>query len=132
MKIKLTILATLLLSFNTFAATTLNGIWSCQLQHKNSSGNISIFQNYFSIHSRTDGQVLFATLKESEAVSQNLFGYGLGTISGNTYTGSTKYATPFSLTIGADNNLTGAMQGLYTALSSTSILELNTKCIKVW
>lgn len=130
MKSKLTVLATLLLSFNTYAATNLDGIWTCQLQHKTTS-NTSVYQNYFSIHSRADGQVLFATLKESETANQNFFGYGLGTINGNTYTGSTKYAMPFSLTIGTDNNLTGNMQGLYTGLG-TSILELNTKCIKVW
>lgn len=124
MKNKLAAIATLLLSFNTFAATTLDGIWSCQLQEKGSTG---ITQNYLSIHTHQDGQVIFATLKET--ANSDYFGYGLGTINGNIYAGSTKYATPFSLTQGADGNLTGTMQGAY---NGNRLADLTVKCVKVW
>ncbi|MFA7238878.1 MAG: hypothetical protein WC091_02105 [Sulfuricellaceae bacterium] len=126
MKIKLTTLAALLLSCNTYANTTLDGIWSCQLQMKTNS-NPPTYQNYFSIHSRADGQMLFAGLQES--ADYNYFGYGLGAFNGNTYTGSNKYAMPFSFVLSADNILSGTMDGIDSTRQQRSY---NVKCTKVW
>lgn len=122
MKIKLATLTTLLLSFSSYAATNFDGIWTCQLMQKNSTG---ITQHYLTIHSHPDGQTVFGSLKES--IGYDYFGYGIGTIIGNNYRGSTKYATPFNLTMETDNILTGTMQG-----GSGSITDHNAKCVKIW
>lgn len=125
MKSKLAAITMLLLSGNSSAAPTFDGVWTCQLQAK---GSTSVVQNYISIHSKADGQAIFATLKES--VNSDYFGYGLGTINGSTYAGYTKHAMPFSLTLGTDNILSGAMQGVSSLTNQPT--DLTAKCIKVW
>jgi hypothetical protein len=108
------------------SATTIDGVWSCQLQNKKSTSG-AVIQQYISIHSKADGATLFATLSESNGYDQ--FGYGIGSFQNNVFSGSTKLANPFSLTLGADSNLTGTGQGVD---SLHYINDYLIKCTRVW
>lgn len=103
-------------------AASIDGFWSCQIANTNSY----IIQNYIAISSHPDGNALFAVLTESN--NSNYFGYGVGTLVGSTFAGNTKFATPFSLTLGSDGILTGSAQGIVNGQTS----NFTVKCVRVW
>lgn len=122
---KITIaLISLLMANTTWAASAMDGVWSCQLRPTTGS---SIYQNYLSFHSKTDGTTLFAVLSESN--DTDYFKFGIGTIQGNTFSGSTKMALPITLTLGTDGILAGTAQGTN---SIRQIIDLNIRCMRVW
>lgn len=89
MKKSLAILVALLSSISSFAAGPADGIYACAV---NVLGTIS--QVYVSINGHPDGATVFTVAAISPATS--FYGYGIGTATATSFTGSTMFLQPFS------------------------------------
>ena len=109
--------AALIASSHVHAA--IDGIYSCIANVKGVQS-----QAYIAINSR-DAQSVF-TITTLSSVS-DFYGYGVGTVNGATFTGSTQFLRPFSFSLG-ESGLNGTVEMLY-ASGATSV---GVGCQKIW
>lgn len=121
MKSIIALLASALLAFSAQAANgPIDGIYSCTV-----SAAGTIVQPYISISGRPDGQSLWVVAAVYPSTS--FYGYGIGTVSGNKFTGSTMFLMPFDFTI------TGTtLSGTVTALSNGRSIVGSVVCNLIW
>jgi hypothetical protein len=72
------------------AAGPLDGIYSCGVRLLGAT-----YASYITINGHTDGGSVFAVAAVSP--SQTFYGYGIGSATQTTFTGTTMFGTPFSM-----------------------------------
>jgi hypothetical protein len=88
---------------SAFAAGPLDGIYSCSV---NVLGSFS--QSYVTINGHPDGTSIFAVAAVSP--SQAFYGYGIGTATSTSFTGSTMFGQPFNLAVDGSGNISGTIR----------------------
>ncbi len=84
------------------AATIFDGVYLCSLIIV----GVGTTDQYFSVVSNNAGVTVFAPA--GIALINDVYGYGIGRVSGNTFSGQTNFGQPFSL---FQNATTGGMYG---------------------
>ena len=102
------------------AGGTWDGIYSCGYNVLGFVYNI-----YVTINGQPDGRAIFAVA----AVTDNtpFYGYGIGAISGNTFSGNTMLGLPFSATA-----TTFGFTGRIRTVVGSLVVDANGICTKIW
>lgn len=111
----------ILLPSTAFAAGgSLDGIYTCSV----GLGAI-ISQAYVTVNGQPDGQSIFAVAAVTPSTS--FYGYGIGQISGSTFSGQTMFLAPFNFSISGTS-----FSGPIGILLNGSIVNANASCSKIW
>lgn len=97
-----------------------DGIYSCVV---NAQGATS--QSYVTINGQPDGRAIFAVA--AVAPSTSFFGYGIGSVAGNVFSGQTNLGAPFSMVANA-SGFSGTI-GVYYA---GQLVDVAASCTKIW
>jgi hypothetical protein len=102
------------------AGGAFDGIFFC-----NASGAGLTASNYVTVNGQPDGRAIFAVAAVQQVTP--VYGYGIGEISGNKFTGSTNFGYPFSLLID-DTSIVGTV----TIRWNGQPVPTSVSCVKVW
>ena len=97
-----------------------DGIYTCGV---NVLGSIS--QVYVTVNGQPDGQAIFAVA--AIAPTTSFYGYGIGRITGNVFSGTTSFGAPFSVT----SNASGFSGSIGIVIQGLNI-NASASCTKVW
>lgn len=102
------------------AGGTWDGIYNCDFRVATSAYNV-----YITINGQPDGRAIFAIAATTSAMP--FFGYGIGAVSGNTFTGSTMLNLPFAVSA-TSFGFTGTIS---VRVNNQQLLAAG-NCTKVW
>lgn len=122
MKKFFTALNFVLLSSIAYASGPLDGIYSCGVKLLGST-----YSSYITINGHSDGGSIFVVA--AVGPSQTFYGFGIGGVTANNFTGSTMFGAPFSLTYNSSN---GSLVGNIGILWGSTIVNANSSCTKIW
>ena len=110
--------------FSTFApaAGPMDGIYSCSVRLLGAT-----YPSYITVNGHADGSSVFAVAAVNP--SQVFYGYGIGAATQSSFSGSTMFGAPFSLTY---NPITGALSGNIGIVWSGSLTYALATCSKIW
>ena len=97
-----------------------DGIYFC-----NGSAAGITFGNYVTVNGQPDGRAIYAVAAVQEITP--VYGYGIGHISGNTFTGSTNFGLPFDVRIDG-----ASIVGTVTILWNDQPVPSSVSCGKIW
>jgi hypothetical protein len=115
-------IAMLLYSCLSFGAGPVDGIYACNISLLGSS-----YSSYVTINGHPDGSSIYAIVAVSP--SQDFYGYGIGTASATSFTGTTDRGAPFDIKV---NPATGASTGTIGVVMNGKIYNATTTCGKIW
>ena len=118
MKKLLLILFLLSISFSSYASV--DGVYSCNISL--SGQNMS---SYISVNTNAAQQTLFVVAAVRPSTS--FYGYGIGAIVGNIFSGQTNLLQPFSFTIGNDT-----VSGTVNTIWNGTVVTASGDCSKIW
>jgi hypothetical protein len=98
-----------------------DGIYSCTL----SASGIPTSQTYITVNGQSDGQAIFAVA--AVAPTTDFYGYGIGRIQGNTFSGNTMFNRPFRM-VATGSGFSGTIGVVIGGVT----LTMNASCTKVW
>lgn len=104
------------------AAGPIDGIYACNVNLLGSS-----YSSYITINGHPDGSTVYAVGAVSP--TQTFYGYGIGTATATSFTGSTMFGAPFNLVI---TPATGGLTGTIGILWNGSIVNATPVCGKIW
>jgi hypothetical protein len=114
---KIFFLASLLTSIEVFAG--IDGIYYCAVNARGAQVGA-----YITVNSR-GAQSIFAIAAVTP--SNSFYGYGIGTVEDNIFSGQTMFLQPFSFTVG-DDSLIGSVGVVSSGVAYTA----TSSCQKVW
>lgn len=118
---QLVVFLLILLPSTTLAAGgPLDGIYSCSI-----GLGATTSQVYVTVNGQPDGQSIFAVAAVTPSTS--FYGYGIGQVSGSTFSGQTMFLAPFTFSISGTS-----FSGSIGILSSGSIVNATASCSKIW
>lgn len=104
------------------AAGPIDGIYACSVNLLGTS-----YSSYVTINGHADGSTIYTVAAVSP--SQTFYGYGIGSATATSFTGSTMFGAPFNLTI---NPATGGISGTIGILWNGSVVNATSVCGKIW
>jgi hypothetical protein len=102
-----------------FAAPPIDGIYFCNVSE--SVGQVT--NVYVSVNGQPDGRTIFAVAALQDVMP--LYGYGIGQVSGFSFTGTTNFGLPFNMTIDGAS-ITGQI-----ALAGSRPVAASVSCAKI-
>jgi hypothetical protein len=112
----------LMLSTVASAAGPMDGIYSCGVNIFGAN-----YASYITVNGNAEGGTIFAVAAVSP--SQTFYGYGIGSATATSFTGSTMFGAPFSLSY---RSATGSMSGTIGILWGGNTVNANASCQKIW
>jgi hypothetical protein len=103
-------------------ASSFDGIYTCSV---NVLGSLS--QSYVTINSQPTGAAVFAVAAVTPTT--NFYGYGIGSTTATTFSGSTMHGQPFSFNL---NTTTGLFTGQIGITSNGASINSTVSCSKVF
>ncbi len=110
------------LGFIRSFAGSFDGIYTCSV---NVLGSLS--QSYVTINSQPTGAAVFAVAAVTPTT--NFYGYGIGSTTATTFSGSTMHGQPFNFTL---NTATGLFTGSIGITSNGASINSTVSCSKVF
>lgn len=110
-------------SANALAGSVLDGVYSCSV----SVPGLGISTVYQTINTNGLGQTV--TAPANVTANTAVMGYGLGTVTGYTLSGTTDKGQPFSFTL---NPVTLTASGTFNLVGSNGLLPTAYSCTKFW
>jgi hypothetical protein len=120
LKTALAALAAALPLFTLAADGPADGIYFCS---SNAGGRVS--SQYITMNGQPDGRTIFAVAATTP--TQAFYGYGIGSVSGSSFAGTTSHGGHFNITITS----TGAA-GVVGVYVSGTFVNAQVSCTKVW
>lgn len=102
------------------AGGPIDGIYSCGVTLGTTTSQV-----YVTVNGQPDGQSIFAVAAVTP--STNFYGYGIGQVSGSTFSGQTMFLAPFNFSISGNS-----FAGPIGILSGGSVVNAIASCSKIW
>jgi hypothetical protein len=103
------------------AGGPIDGIYACKTY--TSSG---VVDHYVTVNGYPDGRTIYAI--PAVSAYTDLYGYGIGQVTGNTFAGQTMFSSPFRLTING-NHVSGSVS---VPSDNGRFVDVSTECDKIW
>lgn len=112
-----------LVSTGALAASVMDGVYSCSV----SVPGLDVSTVYQTINTNALGQTV--TAPANVTANTAVIGYGLGTVTGYTLSGTTDKGQPFSFTL---NPVTLTASGTFNLVGTNGLLPTAYSCTKFW
>ena len=118
--LKRILMSFLMLPSVVHAGGAFDGIYFCN----GSAAGVAI-ANYVTVNGQPDGRTIFAVAAVQEITP--VYGYGIGQLNGNTFSGSTNFGLPFDLLIDG-----ASIAGTVTIRWNGQAVPTSVTCVKIW